>query len=725
MMIDFDTDNYPKPMFFYSERVSKGDRFKRFIQKIPDSNDFSNINIDDTNISQQDALLFFAQLPDDYKILTTRTEQKCTKRGIGINDVIYNVLFSDESNHIRYMSCKGGDDWKFWKTLVFNKVKFNIYIFTPKINGDHLYNNLINIKDNYNRNHPFRVLSQFSIKKIKNDPYFYALIKRQFTPESSEKTYFDKEFFDGFPGFFKVNFINDVKFKMVYIDENGVHKNIHSIIYILPQIEKILEKGNTIELDASFFVFRPYVYCVPNLIVHNESVPLGFIVGPTEKKDIYSNFYTFLKSVNDELYNTLIKLPVLSDQGAGLIAFTKEFNLKQFFCIRHLLNKFGANTALCAVLKKLLFAADYNEFKHLWKMHQDLIITELNNSSQKRINQFNSLFNINFEQNDKNIEIPEETSLSQSLWERAAYGVPTCSNHSESIHSHLNRLCKTIRKYPKRVVELMKFIESRLNEFKTRRNFRERIAKIKKRANLLMNYDCNCQNDVFLEKLYGEKVPCVHKVKTFEIHYFQDLPFEPNYSFQTEDIISTDWVFQNDKALPEIELTGDEELIKLVYGKPDYKIIKYFGDPKLFNVDTDTKTFSKFIYKAFVNYCSKFYGFYNYEDDSLKWFNVFLKNILMNENTLLIIDYPTKDFLNNIKMLRNICEDVDISKSAELITNSPQPVKRPRRTDTNPLLKLKLKALRELKALESLPPKDFFKELFIKSQEWKDEAGLN
>ena len=125
----------------------------------------------------------------------------------------------------------------------------------------------------------------------------------------------------------------------------------------------MLSRTNFVELDCSFEVFKPYVYSIPHGIIQNESVPLGLIIGPSETHEIFSLFYDFIKTCDIESYNLIKKAPLLSDQGSGLIKFAKIEDLIHFFCLKHIIDKFGSSTPISSITKDLLYCGTETEFK--------------------------------------------------------------------------------------------------------------------------------------------------------------------------------------------------------------------------------------------------------------------------------------------------------------------------------------------------------------------------
>ena len=98
------------------------------------------------------------------------------------------------------------------------------------------------------------------------------------------------------------------------------------------QIHQLMDSAvlnfSYIELDCTLAILNPYVTCIPQLIIKNVSLPLGFIARVEESSELYRLLYTELQHIIGN-NNRLHELPVLSDQGPGLIKFCTDNHLEQ------------------------------------------------------------------------------------------------------------------------------------------------------------------------------------------------------------------------------------------------------------------------------------------------------------------------------------------------------------------------------------------------------------
>ncbi len=100
-------------------------------------------------------------------------------------------------------------------------------------------------------------------------------------------------------------------------------RSINGFLWIAPWAYDTISIFSYIESECTFPILKPYVACIPQLIVKNILLPIGFIVGVEESSELYSLLYSEMVLVKNYLQIS----PVLSDQGPGLIKFCKDYNL--------------------------------------------------------------------------------------------------------------------------------------------------------------------------------------------------------------------------------------------------------------------------------------------------------------------------------------------------------------------------------------------------------------
>jgi hypothetical protein len=165
-------------------------------------------------------------------------------------------------------------------------------------------------------------------------------------------------------------------------------------------------------------------------MIRNTAVPLGFIIAPRETKFTYAwvmeELWNRIESVIPE--EAIPKKPVLSDQGQALIAFCESHGLEQFFCHRHIIEKYGARSAAGMFVAHILRIESKTEFDGLREQFtKDIeallgrhLITQKAHDSLKRW----------------------LADYHDGIWERVDRGIARCSNHAERFHGVVNAAIK-------------------------------------------------------------------------------------------------------------------------------------------------------------------------------------------------------------------------------------------------------------------------------------------
>jgi hypothetical protein len=235
-----------------------------------------------------------------------------------------------------------------------------------------------------------------------------------------------EQFIDGLPGFKKVRLCRGNAATPYQYHGH----DIISITWFPAWTLKCVRVSEYFQLDCSFKGAKPFVYCVPQGIFSNEAVPLGFILTPTERQDTYSWIWDDLASIlpRDAIPDGK---PVLSDMGGGLIAFARDKHVPQYFCYRHIIEKFGSSSLLGILASTVLRYATKDGFMAYFPQ----LCRELNAlvkagtiASSKR-DEF-----LHF------LDPAGDNTFPHGLWHRIPRGISTCSNHAERFHETVNRV---------------------------------------------------------------------------------------------------------------------------------------------------------------------------------------------------------------------------------------------------------------------------------------------
>jgi hypothetical protein len=304
-------------------------------------------------------------------------------------------------------------------------------------------------------------------------------------------------------------------------------KAIIAAVWLAPWAVSALSQACYWELDGSFTILKPYVYTVPQAIINNVAIPLGFAMGPSESLRLFEIFRDALLDVGmaDE---QLFRVPVLSDEGSALKAYARAHHEKHFFCFCHLLRKFGAGTPACNIAKRALFCSTEAEF--LAQIPQ--LIADLAVHLEKHLispQAYSDLSDFLGFVRDADGKITGYGSFVHGLWLRSEYGVSTCDNHAERFHRTLNAPCDTRTALPDRIRQLVTAIQAKFDSY-TIDPHRQAIKHFKRLKNQSSGKDSVCRFRCgwaeILAKRYGAiDFPCPHVcVESGNTIQFHDMP---------------------------------------------------------------------------------------------------------------------------------------------------------------------------------------------------------
>jgi hypothetical protein len=280
------------------------------------------------------------------------------------------------------------------------------------------------LKQDIPRTHPYHVLGVHLIGDKDNCSFYQALFDRNIFGKRTVERHLHvvaeldltKEI-ENLEGFVYITYndelITDLKFNS---------HSVATLTCVVPWALQLLEHADYIQLDGSFYAASPYAYTVPQIIIKNDAYPLGFSICPTESADMFTRFYSSVKrSFGDPALRKMLSLNVLADEGVGIKKFCKDNSINQFFCFRHLINKFGPGTDIATLVAKMLFTEtkqEYDEQHELNFCMAGLIFTK----QLKHLQAFEDLFGEKFEQNKQTGEFSwvhiNDNYEEQALWTR-------------------------------------------------------------------------------------------------------------------------------------------------------------------------------------------------------------------------------------------------------------------------------------------------------------------
>jgi hypothetical protein len=285
--------------------------------------------------------------------------------------------------------------------------------------------------------HPFRVIC----KRLMRSPIFPASLRQHYRSiyckaarwkHENEAFLSFEHFVHSIPGWVDV-YVSDIQSAEPFIYDGC---NVVSFVWIPPWSRDILARSRYIQLDASFKAVKPYVYCVPLGIHANESFPLAVVVGISESRELYELFYATMARVGVPIEELNAK-PILSDQHSALRSIGET--RVHFWCLRHLIEKFGSSSFLGEVTRRLAFSSTPDEFRREVKLCGfDLrFLLGQGRVTEVQVNPLFEMFGLTWGNGELDVRTDCEWEK-QALWIRASYGVASCSNHIEGFHRSIN-----------------------------------------------------------------------------------------------------------------------------------------------------------------------------------------------------------------------------------------------------------------------------------------------
>jgi hypothetical protein len=268
--------------------------------------------------------------------------------------------------------------------------------------------------------------------------------------------------FTALPGFKRLYVIPECDMHPHRFNDNA----LVAAVWVAPWGIDALMNAQYVELDGSFTALQPFVYNVPQAIVNNNAIPVGFSMGPTESCKLFEIFHDALIAYGMP-ENRLRSLPVLSDEGRALMKYSDKYHSYHFYCFCHLIRKFGAGSASGLIARRALYCSTFAEFMtELPQLASDLrvqlakgIISE---ESYKSLCAF-----IGFELAPDGSMTGKMTDFRHGLWERGPFGVSTCDNHAERFHGVLNKASDTRTALSVRLGILQREIRRRFDKYTT------------------------------------------------------------------------------------------------------------------------------------------------------------------------------------------------------------------------------------------------------------------
>jgi hypothetical protein len=236
-------------------------------------------------------------------------------------------------------------------------------------------------------------------------------------------------------------------------------------------------RPNCAMLDGTFKILKPYVLAILHLIFANESIPIAIAVFPTETAESYRVLYAHVEDILAHAgvdATVLSRLPLVSDQGAGLRAFVRQRGLEWKHCHRHLIQAAGSNSQCGDWVARLLQCSSLDQYVRV----RSCIVQEIahlealtpTSENARRTLDSGKCAIVRMTLDPANADEDHRIEL-WAKWRRL--GCPTTSNAAESIHAKINAIADGGHTFLSRLAVLKSFLFRRFTE----RNHPERIRR--------------------------------------------------------------------------------------------------------------------------------------------------------------------------------------------------------------------------------------------------------
>jgi hypothetical protein len=295
-----------------------------------------------------------------------------------------------------------------------------------------------------------------------------------------------------------------------------------TLMWLAPWAVRVIGMAQYYELDCSFEGLAPYVYSIPMAVRANRGIPLGIVIAPTERQDVFRMLSKLLIE-QGMASQRLTNLPVLTDEGSALSAYARADHSPQYLCYRHLLESLGSGTFVALLARRLLFTKTRVQFDNLidQTLSDYAIGCRMSLITDQGKTKFCRLFGIG-EIGETGLPALDATVFEkQALWgERGTvFGVATCTNHIEGLHGRINQATRTQRNLVNRIATIVEIITKSAQNWadrvqRCRSKNRDRLA-AQAESHGFTSGECQdpeCDRGRILSRRLDQPFPCVHVV---------------------------------------------------------------------------------------------------------------------------------------------------------------------------------------------------------------------
>jgi ubiquitin C-terminal hydrolase len=319
----------------------------------------------------------------------------------------------------------------------------------------------------------------------------------------------------------------DATSKLSYPDDHGQERDLVSATWITQWARQAWKQADYIQLDCSFYVTRPFVYCVPQAIIANEAIPLGFIIAPSESFDTYEWILADLQ--NADVTEPLPPQKILSDEHAGLKEVCRKLEEEgwlQFFCHRHLIEKFGAFGYIASLVRQVLACRRKEDYERIERQ------------IRRNARYFFRTHTVKPEYRKMFWEfLADPAHFAHGQWLRAPLGIGRCDQHAERFHGVAKQTVKKrqVTLLSARMGVLVSCIADRYDAYQRqeRRQLMETVRDlIKQNASTEPAVECSDPECLAFQqqmcrRFHTKTFPCRHTAAWWHAHHLGDIEALP------------------------------------------------------------------------------------------------------------------------------------------------------------------------------------------------------
>lgn len=245
-------------------------------------------------------------------------------------------------------------------------------------------------------------------------------------------------------------------------------KPVQQMVSIFPYAKSVIQNATCMMLDGTFLCCKPYTAAIGLVIIDNISIPIFLSIGPSESFLLFERAYKCLEDFGIDKAK-LHGLPVISDDGKALKKFISHYGIiNHCFCHRHIIENFGPKSKFGSLICFLLKQGNEMKFDN----NLEYILNVFNNNyktgfiTKQQRTAFKELFCPQFINGTYIIDRESLNKIHKTISLFGRPGIPSTTNHIESIHSKCNKKIKEgkVKNIYQKIMIVMQYLLKKANK---------------------------------------------------------------------------------------------------------------------------------------------------------------------------------------------------------------------------------------------------------------------